>query len=180
MPEHNPTRNVVDSYRYWETEAVKADLDLRRHEFSILIVNELREFNVGTVVRNSNAFLGKRIYLLGHKRYDRRGAVGTYLYEHIVHVRSLAELPELPIVSVDNVEGASPIEDFVWPEEHFLMAFGQEQVGLPPELLARAASTVYITQYGSVRSLNVGTASGIAMYDSCRKLAARGPRPGPA
>jgi tRNA G18 (ribose-2'-O)-methylase SpoU len=29
---------------------------------------------------------------------------------------------------------------------------------------------VYIKQYGSVRSLNVGTASGIAMYDYCNKV----------
>lgn len=173
MTEHGPTRNVVDYYRYWETEAVKADLDQKRHEFSVVIVNELRDFNVGTVVRNCNAFLARRIYLLGHKRYDRRGAVGTYLYEHVEHVKTLAELPDEPLVAVDNVPGAEPIESFEWPSGPFLMAFGQEAVGLPPELLERAAHTVYITQYGSVRSLNVGTASGIAMYDYCRKLGAR-------
>lgn len=168
---HRDTRNVVDYYRYWETEAVKAHLDARRHAFSVVVWNELRDFNVGTVVRNCNAFLAKRVYLLGRKRFDRRGSVGTYLYEHLVHVERADELPELPIVGVDNVEGALPLEDFAWPAGEFLMAFGHEQSGLPPELRERAAQLVYITQYGSVRSLNVGTASGIAMYDYCRKLA---------
>jgi tRNA G18 (ribose-2'-O)-methylase SpoU len=49
------------------------------------------------------------------------------------------------------------------------MIFGQEQVGVPQELLEIANDTVYIAQYGSVRSLNVGTASGVVMYDYCAK-----------
>ncbi len=49
------------------------------------------------------------------------------------------------------------------------LIFGQEQVGVPQELLQIANDTVYIAQYGSVRSLNVGTASGVVMYDYCAK-----------
>ncbi len=56
------------------------------------------------------------------------------------------------------------------PNKHAVIILGQEQVGVPPELLQMAQDTVYITQYGSVRSLNVGTASGIAMYDYCKKV----------
>jgi tRNA G18 (ribose-2'-O)-methylase SpoU len=49
------------------------------------------------------------------------------------------------------------------------MVFGQEQEGLTEELLARCEKITFIHQYGSVRSLNVGVASGIAMYDYCKK-----------
>jgi tRNA G18 (ribose-2'-O)-methylase SpoU len=49
------------------------------------------------------------------------------------------------------------------------MVFGQEQVGIPKEVLDICHDKIYIQQYGSVRSLNVGTASGIAMYDYCSK-----------
>jgi tRNA G18 (ribose-2'-O)-methylase SpoU len=45
------------------------------------------------------------------------------------------------------------------------MVFGQEGPGVPKPLLARADATVFIPQFGSMRSLNVGVASGIAMYD---------------
>jgi tRNA G18 (ribose-2'-O)-methylase SpoU len=48
--------------------------------------------------------------------------------------------------------------------------FGEEQRGLSPEALALADEVVYIPMTGSVRSLNVGTASGIAMYDYCAKM----------
>jgi len=47
---------------------------------------------------------------------------------------------------------------------------GQEQVGIPDELVALCDDMIYIPQYGSVRSLNVGVASGIAMYDLCSKI----------
>jgi tRNA G18 (ribose-2'-O)-methylase SpoU len=50
------------------------------------------------------------------------------------------------------------------------MIFGQEQIGIPKKLLDLCDELVYIKQYGSVRSLNVGTASGIAMYDYCSKV----------
>jgi tRNA G18 (ribose-2'-O)-methylase SpoU len=50
------------------------------------------------------------------------------------------------------------------------MVFGQEQIGIDKEVLEVCHDLIYIEQYGSVRSLNVGTASGIAMYDYCSKV----------
>jgi tRNA G18 (ribose-2'-O)-methylase SpoU len=50
------------------------------------------------------------------------------------------------------------------------MIFGEEQRGLSPMALGMADDIVYIPQLGSVRSLNVGTASGIVMYDYVTKL----------
>ena len=61
------------------------------------------------------------------------------------------------------------MEDFVWPENS-LMIFGEEGIGLSDEMLSLADHIVSITQYGSVRSMNVGTTSGIAMYDYTSKL----------
>jgi tRNA G18 (ribose-2'-O)-methylase SpoU len=73
-------------------------------------------------------------------------------------------------VAVDNIPGARRLDSYAWPKKkHVVMIFGQEQVGVPQELLEIANDTVYIAQYGSVRSLNVGTASGVVMYDYCAK-----------
>jgi tRNA G18 (ribose-2'-O)-methylase SpoU len=44
------------------------------------------------------------------------------------------------------------------------MIFGQEGPGVPDELRERADVIVHIPQYGSIRSLNVGVAAGIAMH----------------
>jgi tRNA G18 (ribose-2'-O)-methylase SpoU len=165
-------RNVIDIFHYFTNEQIKTVLDTKRHNFSILISNIFNDFNIGTVIRNSNAFLGKNIYIYGRRKYDKRGAVGMFSYEHIKFIKDLNELPkDVVIYGIDNIANAEPIETFKYPtDKHVIFAFGQEQVGLPDEVIPICQKLLYIKQYGSVRSLNVGTASGIVMYDYVRKL----------
>lgn len=162
------TRNVSDVYKYWTDEAIKADLDTKRHDFGVLVANVQYDFNIGSVIRNSNAFLAKKVYIYGKKQWDRRGAVGTHNYLHVEYKKDLEGLGAYEWVGIDNVPGAVAMDDFVWPA-NTLMVFGQEQTGLPKEMLDRCTKVVYIRQFGSVRSLNVGCASAIAMYDYCSK-----------
>lgn len=178
----NETRNIIDHYHYWKHEAILADLDTRANNFSIVCSNLYNDFNVATCIRNANAFLAKRVFLYGSRQYDRRGTVGTHHYVRSVHcgnmdtlVQALGSLSEevqmpLHVVAVDNIKNARRVDSYPWPKEkHVVMIFGQEQVGVPQELLDMAQDCVYIAQYGSVRSLNVGTASGVVMYDYCAK-----------
>lgn len=55
------------------------------------------------------------------------------------------------------------------------MIFGQEQIGVSPTALKLAEHVVFIPQFGSTRSINVGVSSGIAMYDYVRKFHAATP-----
>lgn len=167
------TRNIIDVYRYWTVDAIKTNLDSKRHNFSILISNKLNDFNLGTVIRNSNAFLAKEVIIHGRRKWDRRGAVGTHVYENIKHIKEVEELnfPDSIIIGIDNIPSSIPIETFTWPKDkHVIMAFGQEQEGLSQEVINMCHNIVFIRQYGSVRSLNVGCASAIAMYDYCQKV----------
>lgn len=163
-------RNIIDYYYYWDNEAILADLDSKRHNFTVLASNIQGDFNIGTVIRNANAFLAKEVIIYGRKKYDRRGTVGTHTYTHFRHVREVEDLTGIfeqfgLVVGIDNIPGAKPIETYQWNHNiPTLMCFGQEHVGLPKEILDKCHDVVYISQYGSVRSLNVGTASGIAMY----------------
>lgn len=163
-------RNVIDYYKYWTTEAIIADLDERRLNYGVLCVNIHGDFNIGTIIRNANAFLAKEVLVYGKKKYDRRATVGTHNYTRFKHVKDITEIPDVPIIAVDNVGDAVPVEQFSFPTTYFLMAFGEESVGLPKEVLDKAAARVYIRQYGSVRSLNVGSASAIMMQEYCRRL----------
>src|SRR6266545_1826943 len=70
---HGDRRNVVDRYRYWRREAVVADLDKRRHGFHVAIENWQHDLNIGTVVRNANAFLAAEVHIVGSRRWNRRG-----------------------------------------------------------------------------------------------------------
>lgn len=162
-------RNVIDRYRYWTVAAISDDLDSRRHGFHVAIENWEHDFNIGTVVRNANAFLAARVHIIGARRWNRRGAMMTHRYQHVdLHAdvgafAAWASSMALPIVAVDNVAGAVPIESTDLPEKCVLL-FGQEASGLSDAALAASSLVCEITQYGSTRSLNAGVASGVAMF----------------
>lgn len=166
-------RNIIDFYKYWETDAIKADLDLKRNNFSVLVLNNIKDFNLGTVIRSANAFLAKEVIILGSKKYNRVGTVGTHHYENLKHLRTVEELvipDDSILIGIDNIENSIPIENYSWPKDnHVIMAFGEENSGLSKEIIDKCKDIVYIKQYGSVRSLNLGSAASIAMYDYCQK-----------
>ena len=169
-------RNVVDRYRYWTVEAIVADLDLRRHPFSVAIENWRHDLNIGTVVRTANAFLAAEVHIVGRRRWNRRGAMVTDRYQHVRHHPDVAALARwaagsgVPILAIDNLPGAVPLETAELPRACVLL-FGQEGSGLTDEARAVADAVLSIAQFGSTRSINAGVAAGIAMHAWIRQHA---------
>ncbi len=169
-------RNVVDRYRYWRREAIVADLDERRHPFHVAVENWQHDRNIGAVVRNANAFLAEAVHIVGERRWNRRGAMVTDRYQHVLLHPTIEELVgwagarSLPIVGVDNLPGSVPIERTSLPRACVLL-FGQEGPGLSAAAREAAALVVSISQFGSTRSINAGVASGIAMHTWIRQHA---------
>ncbi|RKR88705.1 SpoU rRNA methylase family protein [Micromonospora pisi] len=178
---HGDRRNVVDRYRYWRQEAVVADLDQRRHSFHVAIENWQHDFNIGTVVRNANAFLAAEVHVVGRRRWNRRGAMVTDRYQHVRHHETIegfvgwARQADLVVIGIDNLPGARPLETVTLPARCVLL-FGQEGPGLSDPARAACDQLFSIAQYGSTRSINAGVASGIAMHAWIREHA--GPPPG--
>ncbi len=170
------TRNVIDRYRYWRMEAIVADLDTRRHPFHVAIENWQHDMNIGSIVRSANAFLADTVHIIGRRRWNRRGAMVTDRYQHVVHHEDIATFAAwasdagIPIVAVDNVPGSVPVDRAELPERCVLL-FGQEGPGLSPEALAAASGHIEITQYGSTRSINASAAAAVVMYEWCRRYA---------
>jgi len=162
-------RNVIDRYRYWSVEAIVADLDTKRHEFHVAVENWEHDLNIGTVVRNANAFLAARVHIVGKKRWNKRGAMVTNRYQHVDHHDSIESLityaidDDLTVVGIDNLAGSVPIETTPLPRRSLLL-FGQEGPGLSTCARDAAAMVCSISQFGSTRSINAGVASGIAMH----------------
>jgi len=169
-------RNVVDRYRYWRREAVVADLDARRHEFHVAIENWQHDLNIGTVVRNANAFLAAEVHIVGRRKWNRRGAMVTDRYQHIRQHDTIEQFviwvkaAELAVIGIDNLPGARLLEQARLPRRCLLL-FGQEGPGLSPAARAACDEVLFIAQFGSTRSINAGVASGIAMHEWVRQWA---------
>jgi len=160
-------RNVEDKYRYWTVEAIKADLDKNRHAFHVAIENWQHDLNIGTIVRNANAFNAGAVHIIGKRHWNRRGAMVTDRYLDIFQHSSVEEFVKSvegkDIIAVDNLPGAMPLAKTKLPKDCVLV-FGGEGPGLSKELREAAKSMVMIEQFGSTRSVNVGVAAGIVMY----------------
>ncbi|MGB0501398.1 MAG: TrmH family RNA methyltransferase, partial [Acidimicrobiales bacterium] len=144
-------RNVLDVYRYWSVEAIVADLDTRRHPFHVAIENWEHDRNIGTVVRTANAFLAAEVHIVGKRKWNRRGAMMTDVYQHVRHHESIESLLDwtaahddgpLPVIGVDNLPGSVPIESTELPQRCLLL-FGQEGPGLSAAAHAAAAHAAH-------------------------------------
>lgn len=163
------TRNVIDKYRGETVEAIVADLDESRSELEVAVENLERDFNMGTIIRNANAFNVHKVHVIGRRQWNKRGAMKTDAYLHIEYHATLDDFFEVmqrhqkEVIAIDIVDGAVPLGDTAL-SENAVLVFGAEGPGLSQELLNRASRIVHIEQFGSTRSVNVGVASGIAMY----------------
>jgi tRNA G18 (ribose-2'-O)-methylase SpoU len=169
-------RNVVDRYRYWSLEAIRADLDTRRHDFHVAIENWQHDFNIGTIVRTANAFLAAEVHIVGNRRWNRRGAMVTDRYQHVRHHETAEDLAVylhaegVSLLGIDNLPGSDHLETMELPRRVCFL-FGQEGPGLSPSAREVCDGTFSIAQFGSTRSINASAAAAIAMHAWIRTYA---------
>ena len=171
-------RNVVDKYKSMTDEQIRRDLLQTKNPISVCMEHWKGDFNISTLIRNANAFNVEKVYYLGKKRFDRRGTVGTHHYVDLVHIDGdVHELVDLKksytFIAIDNnISKTQKLQEFSWCalEKPPLVFFGEEGLGLTKEVLELCDYRIEIEQYGSVRSLNVGTSSGLVLYELSRHL----------
>ena len=164
---HGDTRNVIDKYRYWTVQAIKEDLDSSRIDLHIAIENWQHDMNIGTIVRNANAFNVAAVHIIGKRHWNKRGAMVTDRYLDVFHHNTVKEFVEAVgdrhIIAIDNLPGSVSLSQNKLPK-YAVLVFGGEGPGLSEEMVQASEAMIHIEQLGSTRSVNVGVASGIAIY----------------
>ncbi len=170
------TRNLMDEYKGLSNEEVKARLSEKRNELEVAIENVSHDFNAGTIVRNANNFNASKVHIVGRHKYNRRGAMCTDKYLEICYWDSIQAFLQdekrrgREVVAIEcNVPGCKPLGGKKFKAETTLL-LGGESDGLTPEILEGVDDIRYIEDFGSTRSVNVGVASGIAMYEWARQV----------
>ena len=170
----NDTRNVIDKYKGLSVAEIKDDLDRSRHDFHVAIENFQHDFNIGTIARNANAFNAAGIHIIGRRHWNRRGAMKTEAYMNIFHHKTVMEFinwakqNNLKLIAIDNQKGSKKLNE-IELEKGSILVFGNESDGLSKEMVEACKEMVAIEQFGSTRSVNVGVASGILMYEFIRQ-----------
>lgn len=169
------TRNLVDEYKGMTNEQVFEELSKKRNELEIAIENVEHDFNVGTIVRSANSFNAKAVHIIGKKKYNRRGAMCTDKYLEIKHwaewknfIQDQKERGREVVAIENNTPRAVGLVNKKFVQKTTLV-FGSEGEGITLELLGVVDDVRFIESFGSTRSVNVGVAAGIAMYEWARQ-----------
>ena len=164
------TRNVVDEFKGMSHEEIVRQLDARGVSLEIAVENLERDYNMGTIVRSANAFGVRTVHVIGRRQWNKRGAMMTDKYLRVVYHATPEDFAAKvhaagkSIVAIENNVASRPLAEAVFTPNAVLV-FGSENSGISAELLALADQTFHIEQLGSTRSLNVGVAAGVAMYE---------------
>lgn len=174
--EANPSNNVIDIYKKWSAEEIRAALQPNRMPLVNICINLGHGFNISSIIRASNCFLAKETYIVGRKRFDRRGAVGSTHIENCYHADTFDEVLEIlhplgyTIFAVDNIPEYNPknLFDADIPVKSAFV-YGSEGDGLSKDIIDKCDEMIFIRQTGSIRSLNVAQAAACIMSEYTRR-----------
>lgn len=186
---HNPgtpdysgwLRNVRPDLRGLSEEDMRKKLDPELRNFWVVMEHLTGDFNMGTVIRNANAFGARGVFYVGKKQWDRRGALGVHNYTPVKWLLSLDELKQTieelgaKVVAIENNVSSpkfSSLDKYSWAKKPTMMLVGEEGRGLTEDILKLSDDIVGIPQVGSVPSFNVGCASSIVMWDYVKSMSA--------
>lgn len=170
------TRNLINDLKGKSNEEIFDILEKKRNSLEVAIENVEHDFNVGTIVRSANNFNVAKVHIIGRKKYNRRGAMCTDKYIEIAYWSSLEDFfsdqrsRKRELVAIENnTDRVLPLskKDFL---KNTTLVFGSEGSGLTKEMIDGCDDVREIESFGSTRSVNVGVAAGIAMYEWVRQI----------
>lgn len=167
-------RNVIDQYKNWTVDSIKDDLATKAFPVHVAIENYQHDYNIGTIVRSANAFNVAGVHIIGKRHWNRRGAMATEKYLQLYHHPDIAAFKlwaqqnKQAIIGIDNIPKSVPLNGTTLKKDCVLV-FGQEGPGLSPEMQTICSQIIAIEQFGSTRSVNVGVAAGIILYEWVRQ-----------
>ena len=138
---------------------------------TIGLVNPKTPTNMGAIMRAAGCYqvacvryTGERFGYAVKYHTDTKDIFGRI---PLLNVESLVDglPPATKIVCVELVEGASPLPEFVHPEQAIYI-FGPEDGSVPQELIDRADHVVYIPTIGC---MNLAATVNVLLYDRLAK-----------
>jgi tRNA (guanosine-2'-O-)-methyltransferase len=148
-------------------------------QVALILDNVQSPFNVGAIVRTAAAYRVDHVWVTGTTPPLDAASVGkvalgtdkylswTALAKAADAIAAAREL-EYNVVAIELADHAEPLHALHLTAATCLV-LGNEDHGLPGNVLAAADACAYLPQLGRVGSLNVATAAALAIYEVRRK-----------
>jgi tRNA G18 (ribose-2'-O)-methylase SpoU len=158
--------------KFWSErrQEMKKDLDSRRLPCAVAIPQSKFVENVGGIIRTANAFLIQEI-ILDRAVYNKAATAGAANWENIQVEEDVIEYATKKgyvKIALEQHSRSIPLWDFEFPANSVIVT-GHEVEGMSDEMVEQCDYVIEIPQYGLVESLNVATATSIALYEYCRQ-----------
>lgn len=147
--------------------------------FAVAVCNVNGELNTSNILRSAVVFGASKFHIIGRRRFDRRGCVGSQNYIDINHIEDEDEALEFlsdeytPVMIEQGGVDINTVSFYGWRKPPCLI-FGSEAEGLPEKYIDYANKhnlPVYsIAQIGVIRSLNVASAAAITIWKTAMDL----------
>jgi 23S rRNA (guanosine2251-2'-O)-methyltransferase len=146
-----------------------------------LLCDRMTDFrNIGSMFRIADAARLEKIYFyqsdinFKHKKIGKVArSTNQYVdFEIINDIQLIAKLKEeYQIIALDKTSKSMDYIDFKPPiNQKILLLIGAEKFGVSEELLALVTTAIHLPMLGVNTSMNVGVATGIAVFDLLKKV----------
>jgi tRNA (guanosine-2'-O-)-methyltransferase len=146
---------------------------------ALLLEDVQGPFNVGSICRTAAAYTVDHLWLVGHTANPndaktQKTALGTTRYlqwdrvDGVGTAVAAARDGGYRVVGIELAEGALPLHEITLADD-VCLAVGHEDRGLSKAALAACDELAYLPMLGRVGSLNVATATAMAVYEVRRR-----------
>lgn len=173
--------NVLSEYQHLPVDDLREIAASRHLPYAVALANITGDLNTGVIIRTACVLGAERVFIFGKRKYDRRSTVGAHNYIELNYFEEDTEVFDwasaIQTIRVNGYtpilieQGGLPLYDFT-PSHYTLpicLIFGSEDTGIPANI-CRTELCYTIPQPGILRSLNVSTAAGIAMWHTMLSL----------
>jgi tRNA (guanosine-2'-O-)-methyltransferase len=148
-------------------------------QVALLLDNVQSPFNVGSILRTAAAFKVDHLWLVGDTASPTdaktgKTALGSQRFvewsshDTTAQAADAARAAGYRVVGIELTDDATPLPDLAI-DGPVCLVIGHEDRGLPPASLALCDDVAFIPQLGRIGSLNVATATAIALYEVRRR-----------
>lgn len=180
--------NVHDELKGLPLAEIQAVQEKYTLPYAVCALNLTGDLNVGMMARTACLHGAREFIIFGRRKYDKRSTVGAQNYMPITRVDGFEDgtndfsaakfdalMTEKEYYPIAIEQGGHPIDlmnmgdwtDLIGCEAldppYPCLVFGNENEGIPQDILDECAITLTLTQRGVLRSLNVSAAAAIAI-----------------
>jgi len=138
--------------------------------------------NIGSIFRIADSFGIEHIYFCGQditviSKRMLRTARSTHMMiphqteEKIEEVIDKLKIDGYTIIGLEITQNSIPISEHDFSSmDKIALVLGDENLGISENVLTKTAKNVHINMYGTNSSMNVATATGVALYEITQQL----------